>query len=110
MKAAAQNITLQEALRILDSGARFDVSFVKADKKRGTGGGIETLLGCTKHTAKKHVTDNNVGNIETQPHTYKAFAPRHFANSTRNLFVLNTRRIVKVHIRLLTRLNGKKII
>lgn len=100
-------IPLKDVLRRMQDGERFDISYVKADVKRGTGGQIKTLLGCmlmrkTGNASKQHAGEPTPEQLRKNPH--------HFANSTRNIQHLKTGEKFKIHIRLLLTYNGKKVL
>jgi len=77
-------ITLQDALQQMGSGEPFDITFVKADRKRGTGGQIRNERGAVQ---------------EGIDH----------ANHQRRI-KLSSGRIRRVHIRLMTQFNGHNIV
>lgn len=103
-----ETITLKEALQIIDSGRAFDISFVTANRQRDTGGEWITMKGCVKnsvlsnHQADKAISTQTFGKIKRDP--------RHYENSTRNIRVLATGEIRKVHIRLITIFNDKVVL
>lgn len=77
-------ITFEEALHIMASGQPFDIAFVKADTSRNTGGQIRYEKGAVQIGMDY---DNHQRRIK-----------------------LRSGRIRNVHIRLITELNGKKVI
>lgn len=106
-----ETITLGEVLHAIDNGERFDIEFVKADRKRGTGGQIRTYIGCVKESA----IHNPASATRKQEQPVLAAAsgsknPNHYENSTRNIYLLRERLTKKVHIRLITKFNGKRVI
>jgi len=77
-------ITFEEAMRLMATGQPFDITFVKADMGRGTGGQI-------RHERQAEQIGMD------------------YANHQRRL-KLRSGRIRNVHIRLITEINGRKVI
>ena len=96
-------ITLPEVIKAIDGGQRFDITVVKADVKRGTGGALATYTGCIKQRPKNGKT------AETKKQSTGTKSPNHYENSTRNIYLLREREIKKIHLRLIVRFNGKKV-
>ena len=87
----------------------FDMKFVTADKKRGTGGEIINVKGARKCVGKRNDevifdqrprTDALVESVSRNPH--------HFSHATRNIALKNGA-IRTIHIRLIIEFNGKKV-
>jgi hypothetical protein len=104
-------ILIKDALRLMerldhkDRPIPFAITFVTADRQRKKGGKIMELNGAilSKHNTllPKYIrTVDGHGNSKT---------PRHYENSTRNVQSPDGT-ITKVHIRLITQFNSKKII
>lgn len=100
-----QTITLNEALYKIKRGERFDIEFVTCDRKRNTGGALKGLTNCIYPQTKQKA--ETTGEVSKESVTK---APRHYRNSTLNLQQLGNREITKVHIRLITKLNGVQVV
>lgn len=100
----SEYITLADALAIIDSGKPFDIEVVTADVKRGTGGRVIAYANATK--AKRD------GSKLSKPMDLKLPTrnPQHYLNSTRNITLLKERETRKIHIRLITKINGKIVL
>lgn len=98
-------ITFQDALATIDSGAWVSMEVVTADLKRKTGGDWLKLPRCRKNPRRlpeERYADQGV------PSTPKR-SPRHYENSTRNMLLPNGL-LVKVHLRLIRKLNGATVL
>lgn len=100
----SEYITLADALKIIDSGRPFDIEVITADVKRGTGGRVVAYANATK--AKR---DGNKPQ-KTQELKLPTRSPQHYLNSTRNITLLKERETKKIHIRLITKINGKIVL
>lgn len=80
----------------------FSITFVTANRKKGTGGEFRTYSGCI-------LSKNNMELPLHQRSSTFTKAPRHFENATRNIQTPEGD-IIKVHIRLIKRVNGQDII
>lgn len=95
-------IRIAEMLTIMNTwekrGERvpFSITWVKCDEKQGTGG--------EKITLDQAVL---VGNAHSKSEKRN---PNHFENYTRNIRAYEGDRIMKIHIPLVTRFNGKQVI
>lgn len=96
-------ITLREALKEMETGNLFSISFVTADKSRQTGGDIIQLENCRIRTKeeKEDVFKSSV--------PQKGKKQNHATHSTRNIILANGK-IRKVHIRLILQFNGQNLI
>ena len=105
-------ISLSDAIDIVNSGKSFDIEFVTADRNRAVGGDLKFYKSVVRTSiyqpkkagarAKVHYTGNN-----------KHVNPVHSEHGTFNIYVAqNTakQRIVKVHTRLITQINGKDVL
>ena len=99
-------ITLAEVLKHIDSGQPFDMEAVQADVARGTGGAIRTYTKAVKWIAQQ-LPGKEAAKAATATATPKN--PSHYKNSTRNIYLPETRQMRKVHIRLITKFNGKQV-
>ncbi len=82
----------------------FDIEFVKADRKKKTGGEIVALEKVV--LSKNQDKESPEAKSASEP-GHKS--PNHWQNSTRNLKILSSNHIRKVHIRLITKFNGQKV-
>jgi hypothetical protein len=105
-------ITLAEVVTIINSGKAFDIEYVTCDRERGTGGELKVYSQVTKSSAiperrkgrgKKHIPDIGVTRN-----------PNHSANHTVNIYIPGEpdrhKRIRKLHLRLITKVNGKQVL
>jgi hypothetical protein len=100
-------ITLKEVLQRMDSGERFSIAFVTADKHKNKGGEWIEITQCWK--GFERTEQQRKKSAKTQPKTVIMKNPNHFENSTRNICLPNGE-MRKVHIRLIRRFNNKVII
>lgn len=98
-------ITIKEMLEFMDSARPFDITYVTADRRKGTGG---QLVSVTR--ARKTGTMAKDGQKLTAS-VIKAASrlPNHSEHFTRNI-VLKDRTVKKIHPDLVTRFNGRKVI
>ena len=100
-------ITFKEALEIIDSGQFFDIRFITCDLKKGTGGEQYDLKKVCKYKNPSHAQQQSLA--KAQPTTKNSKNPNHYENSTRNLKLENGS-LLKVHIRLIRKINGKTVL
>jgi hypothetical protein len=100
-------IELREVLDLIESGKPFDITFVTADRKKGTGGEIKRYTGwvkCDLSAMPEPVLRRNKIPINiVKDH-------QHRQHKTKNIMNPVTRDIRKVHIRLITEFNGKRVV
>jgi len=107
-------ISLHSVLQIIDGFDAddnpnvFSVGFETYDKKKQTGGRLINAEKCVKVVGKKN------GKIiwPTKPKLQDdklSRDPNHFKHQTRNILVNGTQNMRKLHIRLITRFNGKVV-
>ncbi|MFN0276748.1 MAG: hypothetical protein ACKVPJ_13460 [Chitinophagales bacterium] len=101
-------IALAEILRIMDEGETFSIRWVKYDRKRDTGGDVVELK-----FAKK-IGKNSEGDEKRFVATKKGKKvisrnPDHFKNFTRNIKNMANGKTIKIHCRLITFFNGKRV-
>lgn len=103
-------ILRSEALKIADNGDPFDMVFVAADRRRGTGGELITVRGWQK-MGTEDMARRLPGQLRK---TALAITrnPNHWVNKTINIFNPNNRAMhpIKVHFRLIQFFNGKRVI
>lgn len=100
-------ITYFDMLQEIDSGQVFDAVFVKADRRRGTGGEIVKIRGWIKCPSEVY----SPAHVSTPAHGGKKQKPNHYLHKTRN--IMNTRNHLvkrKVHTRLICIFNGKQVV
>lgn len=120
MKAADGVIALREVYGLIhtpdDFGnpVPFSLNFVKLDRKKHTGGQLKRVVQCvavqvfsSAAKKKKPVAGGKVAVEEKNVIVPKA--PRHFLNGTFNIKILPSGLIRKVHYRLITRYNNKRV-
>jgi hypothetical protein len=98
-----------EVMKAIDSGEPFDLTFITADRRRGTGGKPKEVKGWAKLSAADE---------ERLPGQYRASKavllrdPGHFQHRTINIYNPNNpaEHPQKVHWRLMVFFNGKRII
>jgi hypothetical protein len=102
-------ISLKQLIDWMDMGQEFSIAFVTLNKKERTGGQWIELPKCQKHnylTAEQRRLQKR-----TQPTEQLANRnPNHFQNSTRNIRVIGKGDIIKIHLRLIRRFNGKIVV
>lgn len=100
-------IQLKEVIDGIESGKPFDIVFVTADRKKGTGGEIKRYknwVKCNLEAMPEPILRRNKMEIGS----YKM--PQHQEHKTKNIMNPVTRDIRKVHIRLITEFNGKRVV
>jgi hypothetical protein len=115
-------ILLSEALRILHSGATCSLTYVTADYRRGTGGQLLHIPQCviwTEEAVNRSSASIPESVSEDPKHppiiNHKSSIinhkrPSHYLNKTRNIYIPTSRKIQKLHIKLITQFNGKKVL
>lgn len=99
-------ITLSEVLEVMDSGALFSIGFRTCNLKKDTGGEWQEYAQAKKYMAK---TRHEQYAESHQPNKQRR-NPKHYENSTRNLVILPSGEIIKVHLRLIRQFNSKTVI
>jgi hypothetical protein len=104
--ASVNVIELYEVIQQIDTGEPFNMTYVTADRKKGTGGQIrhcKNWVRCDLATMPEPVLRRNK--------VYEvARDPRHQEHKTKNIMNPATRDIRKVHIRLITEFNGRRVV
>ncbi len=108
-------IRLKEVLRRMDSSAEeFSIAYVKYNKRQKTGGDIARFERCIcTGTRAKGTRQEKSRQTLVKPQVEakkQARNPNHFVNATRNLQVLPSFVIRKLHIWLIIEFNGIKVI
>jgi hypothetical protein len=105
----ANSVRLSEVLRQMEEGEeRFSIRFVKADKRRKTGGQILEWHNC--QLSKRRVVGIRRAPVATGEPAAQSNMPAHYKNATRNLVQGNSSQPRKVHIWLLLSFNGQRVL
>jgi hypothetical protein len=108
-------ITLREVLAEMEKREiPFSVTFITLDLKRDKGGDIVTiengmLSGKGNEVKLSTKAVNQLMKFDDYEHSRNSKRPNHYENRTRNIRILGTSQIRKLHIRLITEFNGKKV-
>jgi hypothetical protein len=102
-------IQLKQALRDMESGKPFHIAFFTFDKQKETGGQRIEF-----EKAIKNPSDPGDDNVNANvPKTVEQFGfkrnPRHSKNRTRNIMILPSQEIRKLHIALITQFNHQNV-
>ncbi|MDJ1500461.1 hypothetical protein [Xanthocytophaga agilis] len=97
-------IKLSEALMQMEQGETFSCKFVTFNQRRKTGGEIIEIQEARLFRQSASTPE------EKKESSGKSKSPNHWANSTRNILILPSEQIRKLHIRLLIEFNGFKVI
>jgi hypothetical protein len=100
------SITLQEVIEAMDSGTVFSIGFRTCNQKKNTGGEWLEFPQCKKFVAKTKAEQS----AESHNPNFQRKDPKHYENSTRNLIILPSGEIVKVHLRLILLFDSKTVI
>jgi len=104
----ASSVRLSDALRQMEEGeGRFSIRFVKADKRRKTGGQIIEWHDC--QLSKRRVLGPRRPAVAPAVTDALGRAPDHYRNATRNIVQGNSSQPRKVHIWLLLEFNGQRV-
>jgi hypothetical protein len=105
----ANSVRLSEALRQMEEGKeRFSIRFVKADKRRKTGGQILEWQHCQLSKRRVVGARRPAGTADVADTPSRM--PAHFQNATRNIVQGNSSQPRKVHIWLLLTFNGQRVV
>jgi hypothetical protein len=105
----ANSVRLSEVLRQMEEGEeRFSIRFVKADKRRRTGGKIEEWHRCQLSHRRLAVGEQPRAARPAEESASRL--PAHYQNATRNIVQGNSRQVRKVHIWLLLEFNGQTVV
>ena len=86
----------------------FSIKFVTADRKKQTGGEIITIDEAIKVVGKKK-GEVIIDKRKKKDIDIKTKNPNHWKNSTRNIMVVSSGEIRKIHIRLIIEFNGQNV-
>jgi len=99
-------IDIQEILTYMETGQHFSIQYVAADRKRGKGGQLVYF----PKAIKTQIEAKEGSKITSKViRLNQSRSPNHSDHFTRNI-VLPNREIRKVHIDLIIRFNGKKVL
>lgn len=105
-------ILFDEGMALIRSGQLFDIEYVEANRQKGTGGRLVALSRVIISTAASGYEKKETTVGAAEPKAKKN--PHHYANSTINIYCQSEKdrraRIKTVHVRLITRINGKDVI
>ncbi len=105
-----QTIRLSDALAVMEAHDHFkkpipfSIAFFKADEKRNEAGELVEYQNCILAKFVKNLP-KHLRNSKVSLGTAKL--PNHWKNSTRNIFLIDTQEIKKIHIRLIYSINDK---
>jgi hypothetical protein len=104
-------ILMNDVLNEMDSGKPFKMSFVTADRKKGTGGELKEVINWAKVMGIDD-DDRLAGQIVRSGSKSNTRKPDHFRHRTFNIYNPNDphAHIVKVHWRLILFFNNKRVI
>lgn len=92
----------------MDTGAPFRIGFRTYDHRKKKGGEWIDLPDCVKHNYLTATQRKEAKRLGAKQVLLKD--PRHYENSTRNIKITSSGLIVKVHIRLIRKFNGKTVL
>ena len=106
-----QTILRSDVLQLIDTGDVFDLVFVTADRRRGTGGDLVSVKGWRKMTGEP-VATGQPGQMRRKQNVCLSKDPNHQKHKTVNIYNPLSRNIhpITVHIRLMQFFNDKKIL
>lgn len=93
----------------MDAGQVFQISFITSDDQKGTGGELISVARARKHGWLSPAERKQQQRMQPSSNLLKK-DPQHFANSTRNIQLLNNSDIRKIHIRLIRKFNHKTVL
>jgi hypothetical protein len=100
-------IELYEVINHIDSGMPFTMTYITADRRKGTGGQLKQ---CTNWVRCDLATMPEVVLRKNRIHYEMEKNPNHPDHKTKNIMNPATRDIRKVHIRLITEFQGKRVV
>lgn len=104
----ASSVKLSDVLRQMEEGEeRFTIMFVKADKRRKTGGQILEWHNC--QLSKRRALGPRRPVVAAGETEAPGRSPDHYRNATRNIVQGNSSQPRKVHIWLLLTFNGQQV-
>jgi hypothetical protein len=103
-------ILRSEVVKLVDNGEAFDMEFVTADRRRGTGGKLIDVKGWVKKKGKP--VDDTVPGKHIRQKTDVKKDPNHWRHGTFNIENPGNKalHLYKVHIPLILTFNSKRVI
>jgi hypothetical protein len=104
-----ETIERYEVIRAIDSGDPFDLVYLTADRRRGTGGEIKTVQ---QHCKVKPAPGSTADHFNRSLTVVDSRNPQHMSHRTINIFNPSdpSQHVIKIHWRLMEFFNGKRII
>jgi hypothetical protein len=103
-----ETISLKELIEWMDAGKMFSIGFRTFNDKLQTGGEWIEFKECVKHN---HLTRQELKEKANKPREKVFKDPKHYENATRNIKVIERDgELVKVHLRLIRKFNGKTVL
>jgi hypothetical protein len=100
-------ISLEQVIEKMETGEIFSISFVTHDKIRKTGGQLITLEKARKVGFKGEKAERFTQNKKGVKVLRKN--PHHFSHFTKNIQDMKTRKVIKIHCRLIVSFNGERM-
>ena len=91
----------------MDEGKIFSIAFVTYNEQKRTGGEWIELNNCVKHN---HLTPSELKSKANAPREKVFRNPNHYQNVTRNIKRMDTGDLIKIHLRLVCKFNGKTVL
>lgn len=91
----------------MDDGKIFSIGFRTFNDKLQTGGEWIEFDQCVKHN---HKTYQELRENAAKPKAKVYKNPQHYQNATRNIKTLHDGQLIKVHLRLIRKFNGKTVL
>jgi hypothetical protein len=105
----ANSVRLTEVLRQMEEGEeRFSIRFVKADKRRQTGGKIEAWHHC--QLSRRRLAVGERPRAARPAEESASRLPSHYQNATRNIVQGKSSQVRKIHIWLILEFNGQTVV
>lgn len=104
-------ILRSEVMKLVDTGASFDMEFVTADRRRGTGGKLVDVKGWEKKVGQP-VEDTVPGKYIRRKADNIRKDPEHYRHGTFNIFNPTNKalHLHKVHVPLILTFNSKRVV
>lgn len=105
-------ILRRDALREMETGRVFSIQFYTGDLSKQTGGKRITIDRAVMNEpgAAKEPVAGSAAESDKKEQYHSTRAPKHSKNRTRNLRILPSGEIRKIHISLFTVFNGRKVV
>jgi hypothetical protein len=102
-------VTLKEVLETIDAGHNCALGVITCDVNRKTGGEYLVIANCKK---AQFVTSHEQKEMDkAAPKANMVHKnPNHYENSTRNIIIIPSMELRKIHIRLIRNFNGKTVL